>query len=199
MTKPWRTLFSVLLFFTLATPCVHAKIYTWTDENGVVHFSDQPNPQAKELKIDVPPPSKKAPTTAPKATDPSQGERHLLFDTELPKHTTPSSIQIMSPLHQQTIRNNEGIITVSAVANRAMDKGHTARLYLDGKAHGKAQTRLDWRLVNIDRGSHQLQVKLLKYGKVIASSEKITVFLHRASRLHPKGPPVPMPKPHKGL
>lgn len=185
--KPWFPVIALLI--ASLTTFAHAKIYTWTDEHGTVHFSDQPNDQATEVNISVPTPAPKTPQPpSPPNTTAHEEERHLLFDTELPKHTTTSSIQIMSPLHEQTIRNNEGIITLSAVANRTMDKGHTAKLYLDGKAYGKSQTRLDWRLVDIDRGSHQLQVKLLKYGKVIASSEKITVFLHRASRLHPRGP-----------
>ncbi|MGF1836005.1 DUF4124 domain-containing protein [Photobacterium sanguinicancri] len=192
MIKSWFTC-ALVLCCTIISIQAHANIYTWTDENGIVHFSDQPHAKADIFPIDVAPVSKppKQPTNKNSATS-AQGNngdsRHLLFDTELPKHAKPSSIQIMSPLHEQTIRNNEGIITLSAVANRTMDKGHTAKLYLDGKAYGKSQTRLDWRLVDIDRGSHQLQVKLLKYGKVIASSEKITVFLHRASRLHPNRP-----------
>ncbi|MGF1693356.1 DUF4124 domain-containing protein [Photobacterium kagoshimensis] len=189
MFKPWFPV--IILLATSITTLAQATIYTWTDEHGTVHFSDQPNDHAKEVNINVPLPAKKTATqvsSSPQQAKSAQGERHLLFDTELPQHTTTSSIQIMAPLHEQTIRNNEGIITLSAVANRTMDKGHSAKLYLDGKAYGKSQTQLDWRLVDIDRGSHQLQVKLLKYGKVIASSEKITVFLHRASRLHPRGP-----------
>jgi hypothetical protein len=35
------------------------EIYTWTDENGVVHFVDTPpsNPNAVEVEVDAPPPA----------------------------------------------------------------------------------------------------------------------------------------------
>ncbi len=41
-----------------------ATVYKWTDERGVVHYSDQPHPEAKEVDVkpapaisSVPPPS----------------------------------------------------------------------------------------------------------------------------------------------
>jgi hypothetical protein len=48
-------------------------------------------------------------------------------------------------------------------------------------------------LFDIDRGSHQIQLQLLKDGKVIALSNSITVYLHRASTTRIR-PPAASPK-----
>src|SRR5204863_7851992 len=37
----------------LASLAVAGTVYKWVDENGVVHYSDQPHPEAQ--KVDVPP------------------------------------------------------------------------------------------------------------------------------------------------
>src|SRR5205823_6336849 len=41
------------LISLLASLAVAGTVYKWVDENGVVHYSDQPHPEAQ--KVDVPP------------------------------------------------------------------------------------------------------------------------------------------------
>jgi hypothetical protein len=38
------TVLAVLLALMLATPVLGQSVYKWTDENGLVHYSDQPPP-----------------------------------------------------------------------------------------------------------------------------------------------------------
>ncbi|WP_299019946.1 DUF4124 domain-containing protein [uncultured Photobacterium sp.] len=185
------TLILFIILTSLTTATQATTIYTWEDENGVVHFSDQARPGASTVDINVPPPSSiapnsqqdKNPSTKTPATPIQQN------DASLP----PATVRLLSPLHEQTIRNNEGIIEISAVSNRKLTKGHNARLLLNGQPYGRPQAQLNWQLHNVDRGSHTLQAQILKYGKVIASSDIITVYLHRASLLNRK-PPVITPK-----
>lgn len=174
----------ITLLSLLISPALHATtIYTWTDSEGIVHFSDQPTEKATLYQFDSLPStvSSAGPTTS-EPIPPESGN--------MPDAAPPASIRLLSPMHEQTLRENEGIITVSAIANRKMDQGHNVQLLLDGKAYGRPQASLSWRLINIDRGSHQLQVQLLKYGKVIASSNNITVYLHRASVIQRKPPAI---------
>lgn len=43
---------AALLFFVLLTCAASAQIYTWTDKNGKVHFSDQPfSEDAQEIEV----------------------------------------------------------------------------------------------------------------------------------------------------
>ncbi|KHT61773.1 hypothetical protein RJ45_20890 [Photobacterium gaetbulicola] len=163
-----------------------SQIYTWQDEAGTLHFSDQPHPGASALHIK--PPEVSSPPQ-PDIIDAEINAEHQPSDAIQPAPT----ITLATPAHQQTLRDNQGNITVTAVASRKLNQGHSAQLRLDGEVYGRPQAQLTWPLTNIDRGSHTLQVDLLKHGKVIASSEEITVFLHRA-RINQRPAPHPVPK-----
>lgn len=164
-------------------------IYTWEDENGVIHFTDQPSPEAKVLDI-KPPKRQSAP--APAANDTAGDATTAAHADEEDEANLPAAaVTLLSPSHQQTLRDNSGNIQVTANSSRKLKKGHTVRLLLDGKVEGRAQTQLQWQLTNISRGTHTLQVELLKYGKVIASSDKITVYLHRAGVNQKRTTPQP--------
>ncbi|MCJ7815543.1 MAG: DUF4124 domain-containing protein [Xanthomonadales bacterium] len=81
MTHSIRSVSIALLFgyFLIAqAQAQQQKMYSWTDENGVVHFSDvQPDgQQVQEQLIPVDePPSASSPYATPDATDPSLAEQ----------------------------------------------------------------------------------------------------------------------------
>ncbi|WP_318448349.1 DUF4124 domain-containing protein [Photobacterium leiognathi] len=166
----------ITLIWTAASSAQASTIYSWTDENGVVHFTDQPQtPDATAYPLSVTEVSgnieQTADTIATQTTD--------VAVVEEPAKTI-TTVSLVSPMHEQTIRNNEGIINIHAVTNSKLNNQTQAQLVLDGVVKGDPQTELTWTLDNVDRGSHQLQIQLVKGGKVIASSDSITVYLHRA-------------------
>ncbi|WP_305810858.1 DUF4124 domain-containing protein [Photobacterium leiognathi] len=167
----------ITLIWTAASSAQASTIYSWTDENGVVHFTDQPQtPDATAYPLSVTEVSgnieQTADTIAAQTTD--------VAVVEEPAKTI-TTVSLVSPMHEQTIRNNEGIINIHAVTNSKLNNQTQAQLVLDGVVKGDPQTELTWTLNNVDRGSHQLQIQLVKGGKVIASSDSITVYLHRAT------------------
>ncbi len=174
------------LIWTAASSAQASTIYSWTDENGVVHFTDQPQtPDATAYPLSVTEVSgnieQTADTIAAQTTD--------VAVVEEPAKTI-TTVSLVSPMHEQTIRNNEGIINIHAVTNSKLNNQTQAQLVLDGVVKGDPQTELTWTLDNVDRGSHQLQIQLVKGGKVIASSDSITVYLHRATVTANKPKPV---------
>ncbi|WP_318488452.1 DUF4124 domain-containing protein [Photobacterium leiognathi] len=176
----------ITLIWTAASSAQASTIYSWTDENGVVHFTDQPQtPDATAYPLSVTEVSgnieQTADTIAAQTTD--------VVVVEEPAKTI-TTVSLVSPMHEQTIRNNEGIINIHAVTNSKLNNQTQAQLVLDGVVKGDPQTELTWTLDNVDRGSHQLQIQLVKGGKVIASSDSITVYLHRATVKANKPKPV---------
>ncbi|PSW55840.1 DUF4124 domain-containing protein [Photobacterium leiognathi] len=176
----------ITLIWTAASSAQTSTIYSWTDENGVVHFTDQPQtPDATAYPLSVTEVSgnieQTADTIAAQTTD--------VAVVEEPAKTI-TTVSLVSPMHEQTIRNNEGIINIHAVTNSKLNNQTQAQLVLDGVVKGDPQTELTWTLDNVDRGSHQLQIQLVKGGKVIASSDSITVYLHRATVKANKSKPV---------
>ena len=174
---------------TLPSATSASQIYTWQDQDGTTHFSDKPYPGAARLDIPLPEPA----TPLPQEEEATSVDLPTTVDLPPSESALPKpSIQIDSPSDQQTIRDNQGNLTVIASANRKLNQGHSAQLRLDGEVYGRSQAQLIWPLTNIDRGSHTLQVELLKHGKVIASSKEMTVFLHRA-RINQRPAPLPVP------
>ncbi|WP_318403086.1 DUF4124 domain-containing protein [Photobacterium leiognathi] len=176
----------ITLIWTAASSAQASTIYSWTDENGVVHFTDQPQtPDATAYPLSVTEVSgnieQTADTIAAQTTD---------VDVVEEPAKTITTVSLVSPMHEQTIRNNEGIINIHAVTNSKLNNQTQAQLVLDGVVKGDPQTELTWTLDNVDRGSHQLQIQLVKDGKVIASSDSITVYLHRATVKANKPKPV---------
>lgn len=192
MKKLYLILVSGLIFGLPVGTATADTIYSWEDDEGVVHFTDQPHPDAKPLNIKAPK-VQAAPAAAPQDPVADTALSDIAKSDDDEAALPPATVTLLSPAHQATLRDNSGNITVTASSNRKLNKGHTVRLRLDGKISGRSQTQLNWQLTDIDRGSHTLQVELLKYGKVIASSDKITVYLHRAS-IKQRKPTQPMPK-----
>lgn len=167
----------------LALPLQAAQtVYRWVDAQGVIHFSDQPQPgtQSETLQVTTQPPGKPQPAApvqtnqAPLASPSATGEEAY-------------TIELASPKDQETLRDNEGTIPLQARVHPFTPKqGFQIKVLLDGQETSTLTNQLPVSLSNVERGSHQIQLQLLdKDGKVLASSSSITVYLHRASALSP--------------
>ncbi|MDV6253235.1 DUF4124 domain-containing protein [Vibrio sp. EA2] len=167
-------------------PVVSAQVaYTWVDKNGVIHFSDTPSQGAKAIVL----PNLEASAPAPEVESTESLAPQMNQKTEetettpqtQPAQPQPLQLTMLSPQHDETLRSNRGRISIQLEANRKLGIGEQLQLLLDGKPYGAPQTRLNWQLSDIDRGTHTLSVHAKRSGKLIASSSPITVHLHRAS------------------
>lgn len=176
-----------------------SEYYRWVDENGTVHFSDSPPEFNLEIKVDVgftatsfessdikAPPSPPSPSAPPLVTL----SEDIVTEEVL---EIASSIALISPPNEATIRNNQGNIIVKASTDFPLGENQSIRVLLDGKKQTNQQ-RNTVTLENIDRGSHTLSVQLIDNGKVISASRRITVFLHRAifRKKTPEDTPTPL-------
>ena len=152
-----------------------AAIYQWTDEQGVTHFSDDESKSESATEIDVKltPPSIESLTQS--RTTPASTAHSTHNDTPL----APMTISINTPADQQTLRNNSGAITVSVRLSATLQYGSVIRLLIDGVIHSE-QIETQFNVTNLPIGAHKLQLQIINnLGKVIASSELITIYLHR--------------------
>lgn len=166
----------VMLLILFVTSYVSvAAIYQWTDEQGITHFSDNENKpeSATEIEVKLTPPSIASLTQS--STPAASTANSNMNDMPL----MPIGIYIRSPQNQQTLRNNSGDITVSATLSRTLTYGLNIRLLIDGVIH-REQVDTLFNVSNVPIGTHKLQLQIVNsLGKVIASSELITVYLHR--------------------
>ncbi len=172
-----RTMIKLLLFILLGIALVApvhpntAKIYVWRDEKGVLVFSDSPRPGAEEVK-----------------TKPGNIiQASTSVDTKVLDITPQESIQeydiaISTPKNNATIRDNTGSIYIGGGIKPRFKSGFEVQLMLDGKPHDKPKKHSMFSLRDIERGEHKIKMLLLdENGKIIASSESVTFYMHRAS------------------
>lgn len=154
-----------LLLGLLAANGALADAYTWTDEGGVVHYSDRPHPGAKRLQLDE---AKPRPRTAQRATagtdaatdeDPDQPAAPFRYE----------SLEVAAPAPEQTLWNIEGTLNVSLALAPALRQGHQVRVYFDGNARLVQGT--SFQLDDVFRGVHNIQAEVLdETGKLMIRS-----------------------------
>ncbi|MGJ8691502.1 MAG: DUF4124 domain-containing protein [Thalassotalea sp.] len=161
----------LLLMISLTTPAKNAaKIYVWRNEAGVLVFSDSPKAGAEEMDV-------KQDNNVMSSVDTS------ILDIK-PKIVQENyQVAITQPESHATVRDNTGSIYIAGRIKPVFKQGHTIQLYLDGKPYETAQPQAMFILRDVDRGEHQVKMELLNdKGKVIASSQVITFYMHRASK-----------------
>ncbi|HAS62809.1 MAG TPA: nitrogen regulation protein NR [Vibrio sp.] len=175
-----QLLFCTLCFLTVS-PALAQVAYTWIDNNGVLHFSDTPDhPNAQIVELPEFDFSSVTNNNADQEATTSPTQTSLPSEQIKPE-LVPLTFIFHTPEHDQVIRSNNGNITVEVKLNRALFAGEQLQLWLDNQPYQAPQIATAWQLKNIDRGTHQIQIKVLQGGKQIASSSLITVHLQRAT------------------
>ncbi|CDT38463.1 conserved hypothetical protein [Vibrio coralliirubri] len=176
-----------LIGLTVALSCSAQTVYTWVDEDGVLHFSDNPSAQDAEalrlpdVQASAPAPKFEASTpvdAAASSTAKTTQAEARATEREVP---TQLAFTMLTPVHDQTIRNNRGLIPIQIELNRKLGIGEQLQLMLDGRRYGAPQTQPIWELKGIDRGTHTIAIQAHRSGKLIASTSPVTVYLHRAT------------------
>jgi hypothetical protein len=125
-----------------------ATVYKWVDDNGVTHYSDQPNPKAQKLEIaDAQTYGSKAATlAAPAASAPAPA-------------AAPAVCMIDSPGAGQVFLDTfsvSGHVTIAHVGDNSQ-----ATLRLDGQdISGQLQPDGAFTLPQVDRGDHTLTLEV---------------------------------------
>ncbi len=145
----------LVLLGLLAMPCALAdEAYVWTDEDGVVHYSDRPQPGARRVELQAPnssrSPSRRSaadePADAGDATEPAAPFRY-------------GSLEVANPGPEETLWNIEGTLNVTLALTPALQPGHRIRVYFDGNPRLVNSTT--FQIDEVWRGVHNLQAEIL--------------------------------------
>lgn len=169
---------SLLLLATSAAQA--AKVYSWTDNQGVVHYTDAPPPGQKAKEVDL----RVAPFigTAPRSVQVDNFNSLTGVDAKKEKEAAKLVIELLSPEQGSTLRDNTGNVVFQGQVRPQPPTQYDVRLTLDGKAASLVNNALAIRVENLDRGAHEAQLELLaKDGTILAKSKAVTFYLHRAS------------------
>ena len=164
----------VLLGLLLAPLATAGEAYVWTDDQGVVHYSDRPVPGARKIELAEPntgqSPAPRRPAAATDETAEEPAERNAPFRYE--------TLDIASPGAEETLWNIGGVLNVSLALNPPLQPGHQVRVYFDGNAQMVAGT--SFQLNEVWRGVHNLQAEVIDAtGKMLIRSRPSRFYVQQ--------------------
>lgn len=129
-----------------------AQAYKWVDEDGVVHYSDRPQPGAEVVDLPRRPPPTSAPAARVAATSTAE---------QAPEEPAPGYelLEVADPGPEVTLWNIEGTLNVSLNLQPALQPGHQVRAYFDGEPRMVSGT--SFQIEEVYRGVHNIQVEIL--------------------------------------
>ena len=144
---------STLLLGALA----HAQVYKWVDEDGVVHFSDQPRAGAEELNL----PATPAPRVQPGPRASAAADAASAEEEEAAPEPDPGyeSLAVVSPAAEETLWNIGGTLNVTLALQPGLKPGHQVRIYFDGAVRTVSGT--SFQLPEVYRGMHNIQAEIV--------------------------------------
>jgi hypothetical protein len=126
------------------------ELWTWTDANGVTHYSDMPVPGAKKIQLSgygaAPPGPSSTPATPPVSRSQSDEDQAISY----------RSIEITQPTEGATFFGADATVNVVIDIDPVPAPTDRLVLYFDGKlVQGAANTR-QYTIGNLARGTHTL-------------------------------------------
>jgi hypothetical protein len=171
-----------LLFLIFACATASAEVFRRVGPDGEVYFSDQPGPDAEQIKVTPAqaismPPSELTETTAQPDNE-AAGQQ----EEEAVAYTVFS---IISPASEEAVRANDGNVTIHLMLQPGLAPGHSIKLKVDGE-DGKDMNIVDTttiELVNMSRGRHAVEATVVNdKGKELIQTDPVSFDVLRVSR-----------------
>jgi hypothetical protein len=171
-----------LLFTLMSVACtvaVSATVYKWVDENGVVHFSDQPHENAEKMQL-------KAPQTYSAPKTPTEPPPRQAASKSAPAY---QSCAISEPTNDQMFMNTD-TVTAGVTVQPAVRPGDTAVVTLDGqRVPGVPPSGGQFTISPVDRGTHSIQMTVQdSTGATVCTSPAVTFHVQQPSLQSPTRP-----------
>lgn len=160
-----------------------AEVYKSVDKYGNVTFTDDPSSVEKygdkAEKVEV------RPTNVLPAGDSIKLEAPR-EERSQPEDDGPLyNVRIISPTNEHTVTPGQRDLIIAVATEQPLSGGATFAYFMDGELLGTTRDN-NYSIREILRGEHQIRVEVHNaQGKTLSSSESVTVYVHRASRLSP--------------
>jgi hypothetical protein len=168
------TLMSLACSLALAT-----TVYKWVDEDGVIHYSDQPHPNAQKMQVQgVQTYSSRAATVRAPAGSES--------DSNAPPPNPYKGCAIAQPLDQQNLPNAQSVF-IRVQSDPVPRPGDRIFITMDGQGlNGGQATGLSFNVTPIDRGAHTVQAQIRGGGdQVLCQTPPVTFYVQQPTLFNP--------------
>jgi hypothetical protein len=198
MRKHAVLLTGVLCALAVTALATTREMWTWTDENGVTHYSDTPVKGAKKFQVS----GYGAPAPAAESTADAASTSGSVSEDE--EQFSYSSIEITQPSEGANYFGADATVDVVIDIDPVPAPAHRLALFFDGKLVQGATNSRQYTIGNLARGTHTL-VAVIQDGSGVEllRSAPRTIYVQQPSvnnaaavgpSLKPKPPPVPTPR-----
>jgi hypothetical protein len=182
-----------ILFTLISLACSVAfatTVYKWVDDNGVIHYSDQPHPNAQKLQVEG-------------VQTYSSNAASVRAPAESESGSTPPNpykgCAIAQPLDQQNLPNAQSVF-VRLAADPAPRGGDRIYITMDGQGlNGGQPTGLSFNVTPIERGSHTVSAQIRSPdGTILCQTPNVTFYVQQPGLFSPAASAQPntSPRPH---
>lgn len=163
---------------------VTADIYRIVDDEGRVSYTDQAPVEgqlADRIEIDKP---NTQPALKAKPVEAKTGTEQEALPTRYDR------VAIVQPANESTVPPGQMEVVVELVTEPTLAQNHQVLLLHNGAPYGEPAATNSFIIGDLIRGTHQIQARIIdENAKVIASSNTITLYVKRTSRLHKQTQP----------
>jgi len=162
---------SIVALGLASASVIAATVYKWVDEQGVIHYSDQPDPRAQ--KVEVESAQTFTSTPVPDAPSPSApadaGPRYALCELYRPEN--------------DEVFLNTDTVTTKLRLQPQLQAGDRVAIALDGKRQTNVpESGSDFVLTNVTRGTHTVMAVIEdSQGKAVCTTGSITFHVRQPS------------------
>jgi hypothetical protein len=161
-----------------------AKTYRWVDAQGVVHYSDTPQPGAEQVTLPpvqtytAPPLAASPPAAAPTAAIAAPAQAAAYQSCEITQPVAETSLYAPDSVH------------VAVNLDPPLRSGDRLQVLLDGQPlESKSPSATSLEAPQPDRGTHVLSAVVRDAsGKMVCSASGVTFYVQRPSLLSPQSP-----------
>jgi hypothetical protein len=160
----------------LLTATASAATYRWVDANGVVHYSDTPQPGAQEIQLPQAQTYRAPPVAAPTSAAPT------------PPQGAEVTCAITAPGAEQTLFAPQAI-DIGVQVQNASQADQVSVNYDGTQLQPSSPQSLSFHISPVDRGTHTVSVIVRDASnKVLCSSAPVTFYVRQTSGLQPNSP-----------
>lgn len=143
-------------------------------EDGVPSFSDRSSDESQRVDIQ-PPVTFESENLVPKF--------RVREEEAQPPEPVDYTLEITNPPDDSAIRENSGALTLSVTVSPSPASGHQAELLMDGQVIRTLADSGEVSLSNVDRGTHQFQIRVVdESGREVASGPVTRISMLRYFR-----------------
>lgn len=165
-----------LFLMLLSCGIAAGEMYQIVNKDGSITYTDIPTQDAQAFNL-----SSTNSAVMPSLTKPLSRQSSPAAKKSIEKRLPEYSLQLVSPLDKESIRNNAGKVSVRA--NLTPTGKGQFQLFLDSVLID-TKSVASFELGNVERGEHHIQIKFIhNSGKILASTPEQVFYLHKASAL----------------